>query len=213
MTMGDRTTTRVWLIRHGEPSEDSRGRCYGRLDVGLSALGRKQVQAVSDALKDELFSAIYVSPRKRTVESGAILAQGRSCGITIENRLCEIDFGDFEGRTYDDIAATAPDVYRQWMERPTETQFPNGESFSQMKKRVLQAFHHILRRHHGESIAIVSHGGVNRILLADALGVPAPNIFRIAQQYAAVNRICYIDDYPSVELVNGAFVLPSESGR
>lgn len=206
--MGDRKTTKVWLIRHGEPSEDSRGRCYGRLDVGLSALGRRQVQAAADFLRDERFVAIYVSPRKRTRESGAILAQGRCCGITIEDRLCEIDFGDFEGRTYDEIAAASPDVYRQWMEHPTETQFPNGESFSHMRDRVLQAFHDILQRHHGESLAIVSHGGVNRILLADALGVPAPNIFRIAQQYAAVSRISYIDGYPLVELVNAAS-LPS----
>jgi broad specificity phosphatase PhoE len=158
MTINGTANTRVLLIRHGEPSEDSRRLCYGHLDVGLSARGVAQMQTLADALKCELFSAIYANPRKRALESGIVLAQGRTCGIMIENHLCEINFGDFEGRTYDEIAATAPDIYRQWMEHPTETQFPNGESFSQMKERVLKVSHNILRHHRGESIALVSHG-------------------------------------------------------
>jgi alpha-ribazole phosphatase len=194
--------TRVWLIRHGEPSPESRGRCYGRLDVGLSTEGRRQLQAVSEKLRGEAISAIYSSPRKRTVESAEILAQGHSSSITIEERLCEIDFGDFEGRPYDEIAQTHPEIYTQWMEHPTETQFPNGESFRQMQQRVLQAANEIYRRHRGNTIAIVSHGGVNRILLAEAVAIPALNIFRIAQHYAAMNLLVLIGNYPSVELVN-----------
>lgn len=195
--------TRVWLIRHGEPDAESRGRCYGRLNVGLSAEGQTQLHDVAKRLQEEPISAIYVSPRKRTIESGEILAQVHSCPVSIEDRLCEIDFGDFEGKTYDEIARTHAELYRQWMERPTEVQFPNGESFRQTQARVLEAARELYARHRGQTIAIVSHGGVNRILLASALEIPDANIFRVSQRYAAVNLLVLIDGYPSIELVNG----------
>lgn len=198
----DLLTTRIWLIRHGEPDADSRGRCYGRLDVGLAPAGREQIQAVAKMLAAEPLSAIYASPRRRTRESAEILAQGRSCAIQSEERLREIDFGDFEGRTYDEIARSHPDLYRQWMAHPTETQFPNGESFRRMRERVLCAAREIFGRHRGQSIAVVSHGGVNRIILADVLAVPDDQIFRISQRFAAVNLVRWIGDYAVVEMVN-----------
>ena len=136
------------------------------------------------------------------MESATILAGASGCPVTVEERFREIDFGDFEGRRYEEIAGTYPEVYRQWMERPTETQFPNGESFAQMQARVIEAARDLYARHCGETIAIVSHGGVNRILLANALGVPDANIFRIAQRYAALNLLTLIGDYPAVDLMN-----------
>jgi len=198
-------TTNIWLIRHGEPNTDSKGRCYGSLEIGLSPEGQRQIELVSQALRNELFTAIYVSPRKRAIESGKLLAHSHSCSVMLDERLREIDFGDFEGHKYDDIARSHPDIYHQWMEHPTEAQFPNGESFQQMQTRVLDAAHQIYRKHHGETIAIVSHGGVNRILLANALGISNANIFRIAQRYAALNLIRLIGNYPSVELMNAKY--------
>jgi alpha-ribazole phosphatase len=194
--------TRVWLIRHGEPCSESRGRCYGKLDLELSTEGRKQIRAVADRLSGEPLRTIYSSPRRRALESASILAERLHAPITSEERFREIDFGDFEGKLYGDIAQDYPEIYHQWMEHPTETQFPNGESFVQMQARVVDAAHELYGRHCGETIAIVSHGGVNRILLAAALGVANANIFRIAQRYAAMNLLTLIGDYPSVELMN-----------
>jgi hypothetical protein len=109
---------------------------------------------------------------------------------------------DTRSRTHIDLAQEYPEIYRQWMEHPTETQFPNGESFVQMQTRVVDAAYQLYARHHGKTIAIVSHGGVNRILLAAALGVSDANIFRIAQRYAARNLVTLIGYYPLVELMN-----------
>jgi len=116
--------------------------------------------------------------------------------------LREIDFGAFEGLTYEQIQRRFPALYRQWMESPTEIEFPNGEGFPAMRQRVLEAVRHLRQAHVGESIAIVAHGGVNRILLADALGMPPAKIFRLGQGYAAVNRIDYIGKEPVVEKLN-----------
>lgn len=194
--------THVWLIRHGEPSPETRGRCYGHLDVKLSAEGRRQMQTIAEKLSGEPIIAIYSSPRQRAMESAAILAERLRCSITADERFQEIDFGDFEGKLYDDIARKYPEIYRQWMEYPTETQFPNGESFTGMKARVIDAAHELYALHRGKTIVAVSHGGVNRILLAAAMGIPDANIFRIAQRYGAMNLLTFIDGYPTVELVN-----------
>jgi alpha-ribazole phosphatase len=194
--------TRFWLIRHGEPSEDARHRCYGSLDVGLSETGRAQMAQVAEYLKRDPIAAIYTSPRSRAIEGARILGAAASCPIEVIEDLREIDFGDFEGCKYDEIAARYPDLYRQWMERPTEIQFPNGESFPEMRFRVLRAFDTIQREREGQTIALVSHGGVNRILLAWALQMPDNCIFRLAQSYAAINLLELADGFPCVQLLN-----------
>ena len=194
-------TTRIWLVRHGEPA-DMRGRCYGKLDVGLSVLGRAQMERTAECLKAEHFDAIYASPRVRTMESARVLTGFHKCGLQEDERLREIDFGDFEGLTYDEIAARFPALYREWMESPTEVQFPNGESFAAMRTRVLASFESLSERHEGRTVAVVTHGGVIRILLAWALQMPDGGLFRLAQDYAAMNLLAMVDGVPIVQRMN-----------
>jgi alpha-ribazole phosphatase len=194
--------TRIWLIRHGEPAEEARHRCYGSLDVGLSKKGREQMKHVAAYLKSEPMAAIYSSPRSRAREGASILAAAGSHSVEVVDDLREISFGDFEGLTYDEIAARYPELHREWMEKPTEVVFPNGESFPDMRARVLRAFAAIQCKHDGETVAIMSHGGVNRILLADALQVPDHCIFRLAQDYGAVNLLAFVRESPVVQLFN-----------
>jgi|ERR1051326_1640425 alpha-ribazole phosphatase len=194
--------TVLWLLRHPEPETTARGRCYGSLDIALSPDGVRHAHAIAAALAAEPLAAIYTSPRQRCEQAAQILASTHRCGVEIIDALRELDFGEFEGRTYDEIAASYPDLYRQWMEHPTDTRFPGGESFHEMYARVTAATVDLRSRHSGESIAIVTHGGVIRILLAEALGIEASNIFRIAQRYGALNRIRYFGEFPVVELVN-----------
>jgi alpha-ribazole phosphatase len=194
--------TRFWLIRHGEPAEEARGRCYGSLDIGLSETGRGQIAQVAEYLKKEPIAAIYSSPLSRALESARILAAAALSPVEVVADLRELDFGDFEGLPYEEIAARSPDLYRQWMETPTEIRFPNGETFSQMRDRVLRAFEKIRREREGQRVAIVSHGGVNRILIAWALDTPDHCLFRLAQDYAAINLLELVDGVPSVRLLN-----------
>jgi alpha-ribazole phosphatase len=200
-SVDSRMTTRIWLVRHGEPA-DVRGRCYGKLDVGLSNIGRAQMERTAACLKGEPFDAIYASPRTRTVESARILASFHTCSWREDDGLCEIAFGDFEGLTYDEIAQRYPVLYRQWMESPTEVQFPNGESFILMRRRVLRAFEAILESHEGRTVAVVTHGGAIRILLAWVLQMPHQAIFRLAQCYGAMNLLTWVEGIPIVESIN-----------
>src|SRR5260370_25958711 len=202
MTDSVNPETVLWLLRHPEPEASARGRCYGSLDVALSPNGIRQAHSVADALAQNTFAAIYTSPRQRCTQAARILAVGRHCPMESVLALREMDFGEFEGRSYDEIATIYPDLYQQWMEHPTETQFPGGESFRVMCTRVLAATRDLRSRHAGQFIALVTHGGVSRIILADALGMAPANIFRIGQRYGAINVIRYFDETPIVELVN-----------
>jgi len=194
--------TVLWLIRHPEPDPAMRGICYGSLDVALSPKGLEQSQSIARSLAGESVDAIYTSPSRRCFEAARCIAASHSCPVNTVAGLRELDFGDFEGRSYDEIAAKDPEFYRHWMERPTKVQFPNGESFRDVADRVIQATRELIVRHYGGQIAIVSHGGVIRIVLADVLGMPAANIFRIGQSYGAVNRVRYRGITGAVELMN-----------
>lgn len=196
-------TARIVLVRHGEPDADARGKCYGKLDVRLAAQGREQITRVAARLRSFPLAAVYASPRQRARESAEIIAAAHNLAVWPEENFCEMDFGVFEGLTYDEVAQRYPQEYQQWMERPTEVTFPGGESFAIMCERVRCAAAKLRAAHTGEMIAIVSHGGVNRVLLAEALGIPAQHIFRLAQSYAGVSIIDHYDTVPVVQLVNG----------
>jgi len=202
MTDAGNRETVLWLLRHPEPEASARGRCYGSLDLALSPEGIRQARSVADGLAQKTFAAIYTSPRQRCSQAARILGAGCTCAVEIVPALRELDFGEFEGRTYDEIAAMYPDLYQQWMEHPTETRFPGGESFPEMRTRVIAATRDLRSRHAGQSIALVTHGGVIRIILADALGMEAANIFRIGQRYSAINAVRYFGETPIIELVN-----------
>jgi broad specificity phosphatase PhoE len=120
---------------------------------------------------------------------------------TVEDDLCEIDFGELEGRTYDEIAESEPDLYRTWMETPTQVVFPGGEGFADVKRRALCAFDRFRMQH--DSALVVTHGGVVRAGLATWLGMPDEAIFRLAQDYGGVTVVEWLEDSPLVRLVNG----------
>jgi alpha-ribazole phosphatase len=92
-------TFRLILLRHGEPVPEANGRCYGRLDVGLSETGRTQIQKKLKLLRSLSPQAIYSSPRKRAVESACIAGEYLRLQPQITSALSEIDFGAFEGLT------------------------------------------------------------------------------------------------------------------
>jgi len=195
-------TTRLLLIRHAQPDEDARGRCYGRLDIGLSARGHRRAQLLARTLDRIPLAAVYSSPSTRALETAGPLAAAHQLTPSVDDALREIDFGELEGRSYDEIQAAYPDLYRSWMETPTRVEFPGGESYTHLRVRALAALEAIRALHRGELAAIVSHGGVLRAMLADCLRMPDEAIFRLDQSYGALSIIDWLDGSPLVRVVN-----------
>jgi alpha-ribazole phosphatase/probable phosphoglycerate mutase len=193
--------TRLVLVRHGEPDDSVRGRCYGRLDPGLSPRGEEQMRTVKRLLRGLPISRVYSSPRRRALESARLLAPAR-IDTVVDDRLREIDFGELEGLMYDEIATRFPGTYAEWMRHPTVVVFPGGEPFPAMSGRVRDALDELRRAHSGELVVVVSHGGVNRIVLAHALGLEPAWIFRLDQGHGCVNIIDFFGDDALVRAIN-----------
>jgi alpha-ribazole phosphatase len=200
----------IVLVRHAEPEESARGLCYGTLDVGLSDTGRAHARRLASSLGTTHYDAVYSSPRQRARETAAPLAAARGLALVVEDELREIDFGELEGRSYDEIAETQPELYRRWMETPTAVRFPGGESYADLRVRALRALDRI--RHAHECAVVVTHGGVIRAGLADWLSMPDDAIFRLDQSYCGVTVVEWLGDTPIVRLMNGGAVGSVASG-
>ncbi|HEY3462809.1 MAG TPA: histidine phosphatase family protein [Gaiellaceae bacterium] len=195
-------TTRLLLIRHAQPSEEARGRCYGRLDIGLSTRGQRRAQLIARTLDRVPLAAVYSSPSARALETATPLAGAHQISPIVDDALREIDFGELEGKSYDEIQATRPDIYRTWMQAPTSVRFPGGESYPQLQRRALSSMDAIRNRHNGELVSIVSHGGILRAMLAASLRIPDDAIFRLDQSYGGLSIIDWHDGTPVVRVVN-----------
>jgi broad specificity phosphatase PhoE len=181
--------TRLVLCRHGE-AEGAAGRFCGSFDPALSAAGRRQAQSLRVVVGE---SALYSSPALRALETAR--ATGRE--PIVEPDLRELDFGEADGLTYDDVAARWPDLYEAWLRTPTEVRFPVGEAFADFRARVLTA----LARIECDAV-VVTHSGVIRTALAHWLAMPDAALFRIDVSHGTVSVVEWQDGTPVVRLVN-----------
>jgi alpha-ribazole phosphatase len=193
--------SRLILVRHCEPEESARGRVYGSLDVGLSARGRLQAMELADRLDGVDVHAIWTSPRRRARETAEPTAAARGLQPLADDDLRELDFGELEGRTFDEIAEAEPELYKAWMETPTEVRFPGGECYADLKARSVRALERVVAA--DESVVVVTHGGVVRAALAAWLQIADDAVFRLDQRYGGITIVDLIDGFPLVRLVNG----------
>ena len=190
------------LVRHADTDAAMRGRCYGSLDVGLSPEGRRQARELGSALRGVSLAAVYSSPLSRALDTAAAIAAPHGLEPVVEGNLREIDFGELEGLLYEDIEAERPELFREWMETPGSVRFPGGEALADLRARVRPTVAEIRERHEGEVVALVAHGGVIRIVLADALDLADGALFRLGQAFGGLSVVDWVDGSPVVAVVN-----------
>jgi broad specificity phosphatase PhoE len=157
---------RLILVRHGETEGQSSIRYHGRTDVPLSALGRQQMERVRAALNGETFARVYASELSRAVEAAAIISGTRVARIAGFN---EIDFGDWEGLTAEEIETRDPHGYARWAANRGDFTYPSGESTATLRSRVVRALHEVLATAPSGNLLFVVHKGVIRSILAELL--------------------------------------------
>jgi alpha-ribazole phosphatase len=195
-------STWVYLARHGEVLHAAEGRFFGHTDIALSSIGVAQAAALGERLAAEPIEAVYASDLVRARESAAPLAAARGTSVVSVPPLREMAMGRWEGLTFAEIQAREPELCARWLADPFAMPFPEGEGVADLRARAVPALRRVVERHAGQRIAVVAHGGTNRVLLAEALGLPLANIFRLAQDYAAWSLIEYRDARAVVHLVN-----------
>jgi alpha-ribazole phosphatase/probable phosphoglycerate mutase len=213
--------TTLYLIRHGETKGAEQRRYKGTIDVPLSEIGMRQMEQVSKYIdlnteynqnteyrtQNTGLNAVYCSDLSRAIRSAEIVAEPHSLKPIIVSSLRERNFGLWEGMSFDEIREKYPLEFDAWAGNPLKFSPMEGESTLAMRDRVIQAMNKIMENHNKGNIAIVAHGGVNRIILCHLLGIPLENIFRIEQDYGALNIIEFWDKYPVVKLLNGGLIV------
>ncbi len=196
--------TRVHLMRHGQVEGFELRRYNGQADVTLTALGEQQSQNYRERLKDLSLTAVYSSDLQRSAFGGQLIGADHGLDPVQDLRLRELHIGDWEGLTWDEIQHRWSREWQARLDDLVNVAPPGGESLLQMAQRVRSVMTELLERHPGEEIAIVAHGGVNRVLLLNAIGAPLTQMFHVEQSYGCLNIIDYwADGYATVQLLNG----------
>jgi alpha-ribazole phosphatase len=198
-------TTTLYVIRHGQVAKSRPHSYNGQLDVPLSEIGLQQMERLADWAASLGTDAIYCSDLRRTVE-GAQLA-GRRCTVPVSATplLREKHFGKWEGLTYEEAEERFPSEWQAWLADPSDARPPGGETYREVEARVVPFARRVVRDHIGQTVLILAHGGVNRVILCRALGLSLHWVFRIEQDYACVNRIdCSAENRWQAVLMNGA---------
>ena len=200
----DDKPTKIFLVRHGEVA-NANERCYnGHYNVTLSPEGLRQMMSVADRLKDKPIKAVYSSDLQRTVKGAKIIAERHSIKPIAIKELRELNYGIWEGKRLEDIRNLYPDDVLDRYNNIENHRIQGGETLLEMKERVLSSINTIIDRHKRDNVVIVSHGGVNRIVLLWSLNMAVKDFYRIQQNYSALNIINFYDNGNSiVELMNG----------
>jgi len=194
--------TKVYLIRHGETVDSNSRRYKGHIDVPLSQNGIEQINRVADYLvKNAKIDVVYCSDLSRAMRSAEIIAAPFGLTPKVHDGLKERNFGAWEGMTFDEIKEKWPDAFKSWARDPVAFSPLQGESTRAVRNRAIPAFRNITARYTNKTIALVAHGGINRVILCELLGIPLENIFRVEQDFAAINEI-ELWDYPVVKKFN-----------
>jgi alpha-ribazole phosphatase/probable phosphoglycerate mutase len=196
--------TRVYLMRHGEVANGGEKRYNGHIDVDITARGVEQMHRLAGLVAGKPITAVYSSDLIRSVKGAKIVADRLGLRQRPLRSLRERSVGKWEGMTAEEIQERYPDEYRAWRADLLNFRPPDGECLEDVRTRVLPAYRAIVAAHAGEEIAMLLHGGVNRVILADALGLDPLNLFRIDQAFGALNIIDHYEDGLSVvKLLNG----------
>ena len=178
----------IYLLRHGQTAYNADGNRYcGRTDIELTDMGLKQAEAVAAQLKNLKFEGVYSSPLIRAKRTAEIASNGAQ--VFTDERLIEINFGEWEGKTREEFVAENPVLWERWDSDPQEAHAGGtGESGQQIVDRVSDFYDELLAKHSSGNILVVGHNGINRLYLAHKLGMPLKNYRKIAQENSSITR-------------------------
>lgn len=195
--------TRLYLVRHGEVEAAAQGTFLGFTNAGLSPQGRKQARVLAKNLGAIPFDRVYASDLDRALETARIITRGRSLPAVPRSDFREMNMGAWDGKSWQEIERLYPQRQRFLFGNLNHFRFPQGEHWNSFRTRVLRGLNTMKEENPQKILMLVAHAGVNRIIIARALGLPFKRMFFLDQAYACLNIIDYFPGYAMVRLVNG----------
>jgi len=180
--------TRFILVRHGQTEWNRIERFRGRADVPLNETGLAQAEATGRRVAAEWQPvAIYTSPLSRSVKTAEAIAKHYGLPVQPHPGLADIDYGEWQGLSPEEARQRWPEEIDAWYNRPHQARIPGGESLEDLRLRLMQTIHGLADRHPGETVVLVGHTVINRIILLGVLGLGIERFWRIKQDTCAIN--------------------------
>lgn len=172
--------TIILLVRHGHVEGIKPERFRGRADLVLTETGRRQAELLARRIaSDWAPSSVFTSPLQRCIATGAAIA--RTCGVPSEpfTGLYDLDYGAWQSLTYDDARAKDPDLFATWFTTPHLVRFSEGESLQDVATRTASVLRFVLSRNAADTLVLVGHDSVNRVMLTQILDMPLSALLAI----------------------------------
>lgn len=166
-----RKVTVLYLVRHGETDWNRENRCQGHIDTELNSEGILQAEAIAQRLAGESIDFIYSSALKRAYTTAQIINDQLSAKLIKNESLNEINFGEWEGLTLEEMKERSDYNYDHWRLTPHLATFPGEKSLKNVQDRAIEFVNEIIKKHNGKNILIVSHGGVLKLTILGILGI------------------------------------------
>ncbi|MFD0674885.1 histidine phosphatase family protein [Cohnella sp. GCM10027633] len=207
--------TRLFLLRHGETVWNLHGNRYcGITDIPLNDTGRQQARMAAIALMDNGISAIYCSPLQRSLETARTIGEALKLAPAVDDRLYEVDFGQWEGLTRHEIETRYPGEWDAWMNDPgTAPVGRTGNTGAEVTARYGSFMREIAATHPGESIVVVGHNTSNRLFMADSLGLPLRSYRKLRQHNCGISLLEMHDGELAWERMNETAHLRKNASR
>jgi phosphoserine phosphatase len=194
--------TRVVIVRHGRTEWNRVERFRGRAEIGLDKVGMKQAEAAAKRMREWPISAIYSSPLCRAMTTAEIIAAPFKLNVQPIPGIIDIDYGEWQGLSTEQVVAKDGNLYSQWIESPYKVKFPAGESFAEVRERVASAIDGLIIQHPKETFVLVSHKVICQILILSLLGLDSSHFWQITQDICAMNLFEVRGGIPSVFFLN-----------
>lgn len=193
---------RLYVMRHGESASGTGSVYYGHMDVALSARGMEQSQWLCRVVAAVPLVAVYTSDLRRTHYAAELIARAHRLPVISLPALREIHMGTWEGESIAQIATSYPELVTHLLTTPRTFQYPAGESFSAFGRRVQRTLQTIMTTHKCGDVAIVTHGGVCRLIIGHVLRLPPTHWLRLSQDFGCLNVIDWYDGLPLLRRLN-----------
>lgn len=207
MSMETFSKQNIYLVRHGKPLLPHERMYYGSTDYPLSDEGTAQARALAGIFSRMEFARVYSSPMSRALDTAKIITGKSAEEMTLVPELREIDLGNWEGKTFDEVRGEWNEIYEARGHNFANVAPPNGENFSDLQKRAVPAFERILGECPKGDILVVAHGGVIWSLMCKLFGYDLNDIFFYLMDYCGVHKLQRTDGLTRLEKYNWSPVL------
>jgi broad specificity phosphatase PhoE len=181
-------TTTVILVRHGQTEWNRVERFRGRADVPLNDTGLQQAEATGRHAADLCRPvAIYSSPLSRAVKTAEAIGRHVDLDLEIHPGLIDIDYGDWQALTPDEVRSQWPEMIDAWYNTPHLAFIPGGETLGELRVRAMRTVNDLAARHAGQTIVLVGHTVINRVILLGVLGLGNERFWHLRQEPCAIN--------------------------